>query len=108
MAPKNNRTVPKMPEKIKIEQEKRKKSSNTFTSLRKFTGKFSRDAEKEYKVIIYKGNKLVKQIDKRLDKAKNKTRDALKKLMERTKKTIKKMIAALPKSEDENDLGLYE
>ena len=75
-----------MPEKIKREQEKRKKSSNTFTSLRKYTGKFSREAEKEYKGIIYDGNKLVKQIDKRLDKAKNKTRDAIIKLRERTKR----------------------
>ena len=96
-----------MPEK-NIEHEKWEEHAKTiFQKLRKGAGKFCDEAEKEYKVIIYDVGKLVKQVDKRLDKAKNITRDTIKKLRERTRKAIKEMVDSLPQAED-NDLWLYE
>ena len=98
-----------MPEKINKEHEKGEEHAKTiFQKLSKVSGKFCEEAEKEYKVIIYDGSKLAKQIDKRLDKAKNITREAFTKLRERTRKSIKEMVDSLPQGEGENDLWLYE
>ena len=101
--------VLKMSEKINEEHEKGEEHAKTiFQKLSKVSGKFCEEAEKEYKVIIYDVRKLVKQVDKRLDKAKNITREAFTKLRERTRKAIKKMVDSLPQAEEENDLWLYE
>ena len=98
-----------MPEKINKEHEKGEEHAKTiFQKLSKVSGKFCEEAEKEYKVIMYDGSKLAKQVDKRLDKAKNITRDTIKKLRERTRKAIKEMVDSLPQAEEENDLWLYE
>ena len=98
-----------MPEKITKEHEKGEDHAKTiFQKLSKVSGKFCEEAEKEYKVIIYDGSKLVKQVDKRLDKAKNITRDTINKLRERTRKAIKEMVDSLSQAEGENDLWLYE